>query len=182
MSRELRILIAAIGGVVVLYFAVGSILPQQWQVESSIRLAAPPAQVMPLLSDFGKWQQWSTIGATARADTRVDVEGPPGQVGHRLAWRQGGNRAMLQLTRVGDDGVEYDFLTALGEGSELRAHGHGVLRVEPTGEGSVVHWRDSSRVDGFTERWFAWFGSQQEAARAFQQASLEGLRQALAAR
>jgi hypothetical protein len=182
MSRELRILIASIAGVVVLYFVIGSILPRQWQEETTMRIPAPPSRVVPLLADFGKWQQWSAISATARADTRVDVEGPPASVGHQLAWRTGDNQAMLRLSRVGDDGVAYDFLTALGAGSELRAQGHGEVRVTPDADGSVVHWRDTSSVDGLTERWFAWFGAQQDAARRFQEASLAGLKVAVEAK
>ena len=48
--------------------------------------------------------------------------------------------------------------------------------------GSMVHWRESGSVAGFTERWFAWFGAQQDSQRRFQEASLAGLRGALDAK
>ena len=39
MSREMRILVVAIAAVVALYFALGEVLPNRWQVESTAQMA-----------------------------------------------------------------------------------------------------------------------------------------------
>lgn len=176
MSRELRLAVVALVGVVALYFAVGSILPQTWSVETSSRLPGPPERIVPLLADFNAWQRWSTLAGTARSDTTVTIEGEPGKPGHQLVWRSSGNEAMLKLARVGQDGIDYDFLSRLGKEGEVQPHGHGEMRLKADGKETVLQWRDSSVVAGFTERWFAWFGAQQEAAKQFQEASLAKLR------
>lgn len=176
MSRELRILAVAIFGVIALYFAIGAMLPTGWSVESSVRLAAPPAAVLPQLVDFGQWQQWSSVSATVRPNTAIEVEGEPGTAGHRLVWRSGANEAMLRLLAVKSDTVEYEFLARVGAEAPLQQRGLGTLRLTADGDGSVLTWRDQSTADSFAERWFAWFGAQQEAARQFQQTSLTNLR------
>lgn len=176
MSRELRILVVALVGVVVLFFAISAILPQRWQVESSVQMPAPASRVRPLLGDFAAWQRWATLEGTVRSDTQVRVEGAPDTVGHQIVWQAQNRQARLLLTRVADDGVEYDFLTQLGDADQQLVMGHGGLTVAADGERCVVRWRDEGRATGFTERWFAWFGAQQEAARKFQEGSLARLR------
>jgi hypothetical protein len=176
VPRELRILAIAVAAVVAIYFGVGALLPDQWQVESSLRMPAPPARVQPLLADFQAWLQWATLEGTARSDTTVAVENPPATVGHRIVWRSAGREAMLVLTRVGEGVVEYDFLSRMDAAEELAPIEHGTLTVAAEGDGSLVRWREVGRVDAFHRRWFAWFGAQQEAARKFQEASLARLK------
>ena len=175
MSRELRIALVALAGVVALYFAVGSLLPTGWTVESTARIEAPPAAVLPKVVDFGAWKAWSSIGASVRPNTEVVVEGEPGTVGHRLIWRSGTElEAMLRVTAVDDDGMAYEFLNRVG--GEMKPLGAGSLRLQPDGAGTLVTWTDSMVVDSFAGRWFTWFGAQQEAAKTFQQTSLSGLK------
>jgi Polyketide cyclase / dehydrase and lipid transport len=178
MPREMRILVVTVAGVAVLFFALGSVLPDQWQVESTMRLPAQRARVVPLLQDFGKWQQWSSIASIERADTPAAVEGQPGTVGHQLVWRSADGEAALRLSRAGDDGIAYDFLSRLGT-EELRVQGHGDITVNPDGDGCLVRWRDVGVVASFAARWFAWFGAQQDAYQRFQESSLAGLRVAV---
>jgi hypothetical protein len=176
MSKELRILVAALVAVAALYFVVGALLPAEWQVESSLRLPAPPARVQPLLADFGSWQRWATLEGTVRSDTKVAVEGAPATAGHRLVWRAADREAMLRLLQVGEGLVEYEFLTRMLSAEELAPLGRGRLTVTADGDGCIVSWRDTGRAGAFHERWFAWFGAQQEAARKFQAASLARLK------
>ncbi len=176
MSTELRVFLVAMVGVIALYFGLGSVLPQEWHVESSIEVPAPPARIVPLLGDFNAWQRWSDLGQTERPDTKVIIDGTPGNVGHQLLWRAPANEAALRLSRVAADGVEYDFMARLGTGQLLEPQGHGAITIEAIGDGSRIRWRDDCRVVGFQNRWFAWFGAQQEAAHKFQEASLARLR------
>jgi hypothetical protein len=176
MGRETRVFLVAVVGVIVLWFAIGGILPKSWQVETTMTLKAAPQAVLPLLGDYEKWREWTALGTTERANTKVAVEGKPCEPGHQISWRSEANEAVLRLTRCDAQGVEYDFLTRLSGEKDLRAQGHGAIAIAPVDGGCSITWRDSSETVSFTERWFAWFGAQQDAARKFQQMSLGKLR------
>ena len=182
LSRELRIAFVAVCFVVLVYFVLGSCLPNTWSVQSQQVVPGAPERVLPMLSDFHSWQQWTTVAGTTRSDTKVEVEGDKGTVGHLLRWRSDATEAALRLAVVRSDGVDYEFLSRLGKDSELRVRGRGTLTAVATDGGSTVTWRDESMLDGLTERWFAWFGAQQETARQFQEASLSKLRLQLEAK
>ena len=175
MSLEARVVLVALVGVVALFFGLGSILPQQWVVETSAHVPAEPSRVLSLLSDLGSWQKWSMLANAERGNEAVAVEGTPGTVGHQLVWRAADKEAVLRLVRVDAGGIEYDFLSRLSAGEPMTALGHGSVRVEPAAGGAVVHWTDSAQVSSFAQRWFAWFGAQQESAKQSQQASLAKL-------
>lgn len=179
LSRELRIAVVALCGVVLIYFALGSCLPSTWSVQSEQVMPAPKDRVLPLLSDFRSWQTWTTVAGTERSDTKVEVEGDAATVGHLIRWRSNSNEAALRLAVVRADGVDYEFLSRLGKDGELRVRGRGSLTAATNEQGTVVTWRDESMLDGLTERWFAWFGAQQETAKQFQEASLSKLRMQL---
>lgn len=176
MSLELRVFLVAIVGVVALWFGISSILPQQWQVETTISVPAPPGRVLPLLRDFGAWRRWSTISTAQRADTKVAVEGEPGQAGHRLTWQTGGNQGELRMVAAGPEGVDYEVWSRLGVGTTPVRIGTGAIRVAPEDGGSRIVWRDQGRAEAFVDRWFAWFGAQQEGVRQMQESGLTRLR------
>lgn len=182
MSRELRIVVVALVGVVAIYFAVGSILPNSWQVQTVVRMPCQPDRVLPLVSDFGQWLRWTTVASTARTDTKIVAEGTPGTVGHQLAWRSSTNEAVLRLARVDAAGIDYDFLMRIGTDAPLQRQAGGSLRLVADADGTAITWTDRCEVRDFMSRWVAWFGAQQEAARGFQEASLARLRVELEAK
>lgn len=175
MSLEARIAVTALAGVVLLYFALGSFLPTNWSVETSRRLQAEPAAVLPLVTDFGTWESWTAVAGTERADTKVEVDGEKGTVGHAIRWRSNQNEAALRLSAVHTDGIDYEFLSRLGKEGEARVRGRGSLRVTAIDGGSEIRWKDEILLDGLAERWFAWFGAQQEMQSRFQESSLAKL-------
>ncbi len=176
MSKELRLAVVALAGVVLLYFALGSLLPSHWSVETRVSLPQPCAKVQPYLVDFQSWLTWTTLKSTERADTTVAIAGEKGTPGHEIRWTSNANEAALRLLQADGNGLDYEFLSRLGKGAELRVRGRGSIRCVEDEKGCVVVWKDQSELDGLTERWFAWFGAQQETARQFQQASLANLR------
>jgi hypothetical protein len=175
MGRELRVFVAALAGTVALWFGVGAVIPDHYQVRTKVAIAAPPERVVPLLADFRSWRDWSALASTVRADTEFGVEGDAGVPGHRIVWRAGSQTAVLQLTAAGAGGIEYDFLSREGGDGAAVRHGHGVITARSNGVGSEVEWSEEMWPQGL-QRWFAWFGAQQEAVRRFQETSLGALR------
>lgn len=184
MKSELRIGLFALLATVLLYFGLSSILPSGWRVETHIAIEAEVAQVLPCLSDFRQWQEWTTLAATERTDTKVEIEGEAGKAGHAIVWRSNQNEASLRLVAVVPDGVDYEFTSRLGKEGKAEQVGCGSLRakVGDSGRGAKVVWADESSVGTFVERWFVWFGVLQEKAKEFQTASLNKLKQRLEAK
>ena len=178
MGRELRVFVAACAGTVALWFGVGAVIPDHYEVATRVAIAAPPEQVVPLLADFRSWREWSALTSTVRADTEFRVEGDAGVPGHRIVWRAGSQEALLQLTAAGAGGIEYDFLSRVDGDSAVVKHGHGSITARSNGAGSEVEWREEMWPQGL-QRWFAWFGAQQDAVRKFQESSLGALRMRL---
>lgn len=63
--------------------------PQQFSMERSITIAAPPETIYPLIADFHLWTRWSPW-EKLDADLKRSYSGPHGQVGAGYAWK--GNR------------------------------------------------------------------------------------------
>src|SRR2546427_269876 len=142
MSRELRFFGVALVLVFALWFGIGAWLPRSWQVDTTTTLPAAPAAVLPLLTDFAAWRDWSALGTTERPGTSIRIEGEPGVPGHRIVWRSGPNEAAFVLAAVNATGVDYDFLNGVGQGVDLRRQEHGSITVTADGDGCRVHWRD----------------------------------------
>ena len=179
MSRELRLFLVALVGVIMVFVGVSALLPDGWTVQSSQSMPASKERVVAMFADFNGWTRWSPIASTKRTDTEVSIEGEPGQVGHQLRWLSGPSEAVLRLQRVDEDGVDYEFLSRINPDEELLPYGAGQIVVTPEGDGSRVTWSESGRVGGYLHRWFVWFGAQQKTQEQFQEASLANLRHEL---
>ncbi len=79
-----RILIGIVA-LLVLFFAVGFLLPREVHVERSVEIDASPQEVFAMANDFqqfNRWQPWSLIDPT----TRYVFEGPATGAGSRMIW------------------------------------------------------------------------------------------------
>ena len=175
MSRELRLFLVALVGVLMVFVGVSALLPEGWTVQSSQTMPADKERVVAMFADFNGWKRWSPIASTGRSDTEIFVEGEPGQVGHQLRWISGPSEALLRLERVGVDGVDYQFLSRINPEEEMQPYGQGQILVTSEGDGSRVTWRENGTVGGYLHRWFVWFGAQQKTQQQFQEASLTNL-------
>lgn len=78
-------ILLAIVGLLVLFFAVGFLLPKDVRVERSTEIDAPPQAVFEMVNDFqqfNRWQPWALIDPT----TRYVYEGPATGAGSRMMW------------------------------------------------------------------------------------------------
>ena len=184
MKSELRIGLFALLATALLYFGLSSILPSGWREQTQVVIEAEPAKVLACFTDFRSWQEWTTLTATERTDTKVEIEGEAGKPGHAIVWRSNQNEAALRMVSVLADGVDYEFTSRLGKDGKTEQIGRGSLRAKSgdSGSGTTVTWVDESQVGTFVERWFVWFGVLQEKAKEFQGASLQKLKQRLEAK
>ncbi len=81
----LKALGLALGLAVVGLIALAALQPAQIQVSRSIRIAAPPERVYPLIADlhgFNRWNPWAKMDPAIRLEYR----GPASGVGATSAW------------------------------------------------------------------------------------------------
>lgn len=184
MKSEFRIGLFALLATVLLYLGLSSILPSSWREQTQLDIQAEPAKALACFSDFRSWQEWTTLAATERTDTKVEIEGEPGKPGHAIVWKSNQNEASLRIVAVIADGVDYEFTSRLGKDGKSEQIGRGSLRAKAgdVAGSTKVTWTDESSVGTFVERWFVWFGVLQEKAREFQLASLNKLKQRLEAK
>jgi hypothetical protein len=129
---------------IALLIAGGLLLPDTARVERSALVAAPPAQVFPLINGFARFNEWQPW---AKMDPGMKIErsGPAEGVGARQAWFSAneavgsgsleiiesvpGERVRMQVAYTGFDGDNRSSFT-----------------LQPEGEGTRVTWTYETHV------------------------------------
>jgi hypothetical protein len=174
-------MVFACAGMVVVYFAVGLLLVDRWQVTSSRSVAAVPERVGALLGDLSTWEDWSSVDAILGPQTQRSVFGEPGTVGHGLRWTGNRGVAKLTFTAVSPESIDYEFG---GEDAEQAPRPRSTGRIEWRTEAGTcrLRWHDEGVWPNIAGRWWGWFGAMQVHMQQIQSASLEGLAERLEAR
>lgn len=81
----LRNIVVGLGFLLVLFFAVGLVLPDKVHVQRSIKIQAPDAQVFALVNGFRHFDQWSPW-ADKDPQMKVQISGPAYGVGAHYEW------------------------------------------------------------------------------------------------
>jgi hypothetical protein len=171
----LRSLVLSLAGMVLVYLGVGSILADQWHVDTTRTVAASAEQVGALVRDFSSWKKWSTMEAQLGPQTTLEVTGEPGAVGQRMKWSGNQGLATLTMYAVAPGAVEYQFHSQGPEETQLLLRGKGRVEWVADGSGCRVHWHDEARWDSLAGRWIGWFGALQERVKEIQGTSLAGI-------
>jgi carbon monoxide dehydrogenase subunit G len=131
------------------------LLPQQYVVDRSVRIAATPEEIYPHLVDLEKWQAWNPW---KEMDPAMRVEFGPVRtgVGASYAWQSGkvgsGSLAIVSVQPPTD--VEYQIVMSGAESIPAR----GSLRLTPAGRDTLVLWSYTGNVGGrFFGRWITLF-------------------------
>lgn len=167
-------MVFACAGMVVVYFAVGHLLAEGWQMTSTRHIEAPPERIAAVVSDLSTWQQWASVDATLGPQTERSVFGEPGTVGHGLRWTGSLGSAVLTLRTVAPDAIEYEFGGETPAG-EQRPTSRGEITWQQDARGCAVTWHDAGTWPNLAGRWWGWFGAMQVRMRQLQSSSLEGL-------
>ena len=115
--------------------------PDRFEVQRSLRIAAAPDAIFPLLDDFHRWGEWSPWEKMDPAMTRT-FSGAPMGVGAVYAWRgnkQVGEGRMEILESVAPSKVvlALDFL------APFEAHNTTEFTLTPAADSTTVTWRMS---------------------------------------
>lgn len=176
----LRALVLSLAGMVLVYLGVGSILANEWRVDTTRTVAVSPEEVANLVRDFRTWKKWSSMEARLGPQTTLEITGEAGTVGHRMKWSGNQGQATLTMTAVAAGAIDYQFHSQGPQETQLLLRGTGRVEWVAEGTGCRVHWHDENKWDNLAGRWIGWFGALQERVKEIQGTSLAGIEKAVA--
>ncbi len=127
--------------------------PADYRVERSVIIKAPPEEVYSVISDFGRWGEWSPW-EKLDPDMRKSVTGTPGEPGYRYVWEgndQVGQGSMTVVRAVPNERIEIklEFLKPFQASSET------LWELKPEGESTRMTWIMEGRNEGLMAKLFS---------------------------
>lgn len=81
----LKKILIALAVLILGFVVVVALQPSEFQMERSTKIAAPQADIFPLVNDFHKWEAWSPW-AKLDPGAKISFEGPPEGEGTVMTW------------------------------------------------------------------------------------------------
>ena len=133
MMAPLAKIFGGIAAVLVTFMIIGLLLPGTWSAEASIQIEAAPEDVFPYLNDLSRWDTWTNWG-----DIESALSDPPRSVGASRTWDDPnfGSGSVTITSSSAPTLVRYEVEVEGG------ASVSGELRIEASGGGSQVTWRE----------------------------------------
>ena len=133
---------AVIGGVLVIGIAVVLILaamqPDQFRVQRSAAIKAPPDKIFPLIADFKAWTAWSPYENKDSAMKRIYGPATSGK-GATYAWDGNGNVGAGDML-ITDAPAPSKVALDLNMSKPLTAHNKVEFTLTPAGDSTTVTW------------------------------------------
>jgi hypothetical protein len=139
-----RKIVIGLSVLILLVLGYAAVQPATYSVQRSIVIKAPPEKILPLVSDFHNWSQWSPWENLDPAMKRT-FSGAPKDLGAVYAWE--GNKNVgsgrmevisLTPTRVG---IKLDFLQPIASTSDT------TFALQAQGDSTTVSWTMSGNTD-----------------------------------
>jgi uncharacterized protein YndB with AHSA1/START domain len=127
LLKALIIVVAALGGLVLVVVAIGAMLPKGHVAAGSVRLRQPPQDVWNLLHDVDRYSEWRP--GLQRVERLADAEG-------RLRWREMGTHGVITFELV-EATPPSRLVTRIADPS-LPFGGSWTYVVDPTPDGSKL--------------------------------------------
>jgi hypothetical protein len=147
--RWLKIALGFVLVLVAVFVVGGLLLPDRVELERSIHIERPSAQIYPLLDGFTRFNEWSPW-RDYDPSAVYELSGPARGVGARMSWsgdKGGGSQEVIEAVPNDRVGVALDF------GGDGLATAHHILI--PEGDGTRVIWRFETGFEGsLAGRWF----------------------------
>lgn len=146
-----KFLIGALAAFVLLVVGAliyASTLPNEWRVEESSVIDAPPSEVYLVVADLKTWNDWSPWGSERDPTLENTYEGPDS--GEGAVWKWNGEemgQGRLEYTvAVPNEKLEYDL-----EFVDMETTANGTITFEEVDDGTKVTWVDTGEM-GFVGR------------------------------
>lgn len=136
---------------IAVFLGVAAVLPDEYQVQRSIVIDAPPEAIYPYIADFRRWPDWSTWNADKHPGLRFEYSGSETGQGAVETWTDPdmGEGRMEISSADQQHGIAYELrfegvdVPLYGDISFEPAGSGGGTRVVWTGQGDLPwpHWR-----------------------------------------
>lgn len=152
--KILKWLLATLLVLVVVFLAGAFLLPDHVEVERSVEVDRPPAQVHALLDDLSRFNEWSPWAARDSA-AEYRFEGPAAGVGARMHWSGNADLGTGSIAIVGSEAPAWVQTEVAFGGFDEPAAAR--FEIAPREGGSTVTWRFRSALSGPVMRWLGLF-------------------------
>jgi hypothetical protein len=124
---------------VIMLLAVGAALkPASFRVQRSIRVAAPPERIYPLVSDLKRWREWSPWEGLD-PDLKREYGTAERGKGATYAW-EGNKKAGAGTMEITEEAPPYAVGIDLRFTRPFPAHNTTEFRLKPDGRSTEVTW------------------------------------------
>lgn len=125
-------------GIIVGLLIAAAMKPDEFHVERSISIKAPPERIFPLINDLQAFVRWSPYEQLDPAMQR-SFSGAPGGKGAVYSWQGNdkvgsGRMEIISATAPRNVVIQLDFM------QPFEAHNTAAFTLTPEGEGTTVTW------------------------------------------
>ena len=134
----LKIIVIVIVLAVVGLLVYAAMQPEDFRIERSTTVKAPPERIYPLIADLRAWGPWSPWEKKDPAMKRT-FSGPDSGVGAAYAWEGDknvgtGKMTILEATAPGKVVIKLEFL------KPFEATNTAEFTLKPQGDSTAIHW------------------------------------------
>jgi uncharacterized protein YndB with AHSA1/START domain len=160
--RVLKVSGLVLLALVIVVLGVGAILPNDFRVERSIEIDAPPEMVFDRVSSLRTWDAWSPWVARDPS-IRNTYAGPEGGVGASVTWTSEKSGDGKQTITLAERPTRIEMALDFGDMGQPTAD----WTFEPAGNGTLVTWGLGGTTSGPLGGYFAkmmdgWVGADYE--------------------
>jgi uncharacterized protein YndB with AHSA1/START domain len=148
--KALKILLIAIFGLLGLLLLIAAFLPDEYRVERSTVINAPPETVFEYVADFGHWSSWSPW-QPLDPDAEITITAPGKGAGAVMTW-DGEIMGKGNLTYT-DVNPPHEVRSKLVFTDPYEMTSTDVWTFEAVGEGTKITWSDEGTLSWPLERW-----------------------------
>jgi len=148
--RALKVIIGLLVAAVLIVVGVGLFLPNEYRVERSIEIDAPPEAVFDHVNTLKSWNAWSPWMAK---DSSIEnsYSGPEAGVGAKVTWTSEDSGNGSQTITFSERPKRIEMHLDFGDMGQPRAD----WTFAPSGESTQVNWGLSGTASGVLGGYFA---------------------------
>jgi hypothetical protein len=150
--KVLKIALLVLLVLVVLFVGIGLFLPDQWNVERSILIQAPPEAIHDWVDRPSRWNDWFAWEEMTKDPAyKVTTNGPERGVGASYAWTSDSSNGKLVIKS--SDPKTGIYLDESIESDEVNAQG-AIVYTPAEGGATRVTWTDTGKLPPVIGGWF----------------------------
>ena len=141
MGKILFRLALLITAVIVVLMIIGSFLPRDFEVETTIEIAASPQEVFDMINSLPNWQHWSTFNEQKVSGLKIEYGGIREGIGAVQKWTDQRGEGKLWITDSKPHRfIEYDL--QFGQFPTMKSR----FEIKANDQKSTIRWSSSGRL------------------------------------